>query len=103
MLRTRVISHTQGQGCNMVKVKSCLKYVSAITKKLVKQILMKLYRKIKSNEKVCHIQALGCDAQGQGHCQGLKVKMLCNYFKTALVNISKLHRKIKHNEEISHI
>ena len=41
--------------------------VSAITQKLLKQILMKLHRKIEHNEKVCRAQELGYYAQGQGH------------------------------------
>ena len=66
--------------------------------------LMKLHRKIKYNEKACHIQDLGCHTQDQDHCQGLKVKTgFCNYIKTTQVNIIKCHRKIKHNEKICHI
>ena len=43
--------------------------VSAITQKLLKQILTKLHRKIEYNEKVCRAQELGYFAQGQGHNQ----------------------------------
>ena len=43
--------------------------VSAISHKLLKQILMKLHRNIKHNEKVCRAHDLGSNAQGQGRNQ----------------------------------
>ena len=74
-------SYAQGQGRNQVKGQNL---VSAITKKLLKQILTKLHRKIEHNEKVCCAQELGSYAQGQGHNQVKgqivpKIVLLINY------------------------
>ena len=74
-------SYTQGQGRNQVKGQNL---VSAITQKLLKQILRKLHRKIEHNEKVCRAQELSSYAQGQGHNQVkgqivLKIVLLINY------------------------
>ena len=64
-------------------VKLHLKLCLSHNLKTTEANLMKLHRKIKHKEKVCSIQDLGCHPQGQGHCQGLKVKIcFCNYFKT---------------------
>ena len=51
---------------------------------ITKTNLMKLYRKIKHNEKVCHAHNLGSYAQGQGQdqvrCQIVpKIMLLINY------------------------
>ena len=56
---------------------------------------MKLHRKIKHNEKVCHAQNLGSYAYGQR-------SKLCfsNNSKTIEANVTKLHRKIEHNEKV---
>ena len=44
---------------------------------------LKVYRKIKHNEKVCHTQEVDYHVQGQGHNQGMEVKScLCDYSKT---------------------
>ena len=45
---------------------------NCVTHKLVKQILIKLHRKIKHTEKVCRTHNLGSYAQGQGrhHVRG---------------------------------
>ena len=59
---------------------------------------MKLHRKIKHNEKMCHTQELGYHIQGQGHNQGSEVKScLCDYLKLAEANFVKLHKKANHN------
>ena len=52
--------------------------------KTTKANLMKLYRKIEHNEKVCSAQELGSYAQGQGHNQVRdqivpKIVLLVNY------------------------
>ena len=62
---------------------------------------MKLDRKIKHNEKVCHEHDLGSYAQGQGRSQ-VKGQNLClsNNSKTTEANLTKLHRKIEHNEKV---
>ena len=62
---------------------------------------MKLHRKIKHNEKVCHAHDLGSYAQGQGRSQvnGQKTR-LSNNSKTAGANLTKLHRKIEHNVKV---
>ena len=51
-------------------LKSCLSYNSKTTQ----ANLMKLHRKIKHNEDVCHTQKLGYHIQGQGHNLGSEVK-----------------------------
>ena len=80
-------------------LKSCLSRNSITTEAKS----TKNHRKIKHNKKVCCIHDLGCHAQGQGHCHGLKVKMcFCSSHKTAEVTTIKLHRKVKHNK-ICHI
>ena len=54
---------------------------------------MKLHRKIKHNEKVCHPQELGSHIQGQGHNQGSELKSgTCDYLKLAKANFVKLHK-----------
>ena len=50
----------------MSKVKVCLKLCFSLT---TKANLMKLHRKIKDNERVCHAHDLGSYAQGQSHNQ----------------------------------
>ena len=62
---------------------------------------MKLHRKIKHNEKVCHAQDLGSYAQGQGRNQvrGQK-RCVSNNSNTTEANLTKLHRKIEHNEKV---
>ena len=47
-------SYAQGQGRNQIRGQNL---VSAITQKLMKQILTKLHRKIEHNEKVCRAQS----------------------------------------------
>ena len=59
---------------------------------------MKLHRKIKHNEKVCHAHYLGSYAQGQGRNQ-VKGQNLVSA-KTTEANLTKLHRKIEHNEKV---
>ena len=67
---------------------------------------MKLHRKIKHNEKVCHTQDLGSYAQGQGHSQVrgqiVPQKILSNNLQITEVNLLKLHKKINYNEKICH-
>ena len=62
---------------------------------------MKLHRKIKHNEKVCHAHDLGSYAQGQGRNQ-VKGQNLVPAItqKTTEANLTKLHRKIEHNEKV---
>ena len=86
------------------KVKSCFKL--CLSRNLTEANLMKLHRKIMHNVEVYGIHDLYCHTGGQGHCQGLKVKMCFhNNFKTTMVNIHgiKLHRKVKHSEKICHL
>ena len=62
---------------------------------------MKLHRKIKHNEKVCHAQDLGSYAQGQGHDQVKgqnRVSAITQ--KTTEANLTKLHRNIEENEKV---
>ena len=62
---------------------------------------MKLHRKIKHNEKVCHAQDLGSYAQGQGHNQVKgqnRVSAITQ--KTTEANLKKLHRNIEQNEKV---
>ena len=60
---------------------------------------MKLHRKIKHNEKVCHAHDLGSYAQGQG-CSQVRGQnhVFSNNSKTTEANLTKLQRKIEHNE-----
>ena len=59
---------------------------------------MKLHRKIKHNEKVCHAHYLESYAQGQGRNQVNGQNLVSA--KTAEANLTKLHRKIEHNEKV---
>ena len=62
---------------------------------------MKLHRKIKHNEKVCHAQDLGSYAQGQGHNQVKGQNRVCAITqKTTEANLTKLHRNIEQNEKV---
>ena len=62
---------------------------------------MKLHRKIKHNDKVCHAHDLGSYAQGQGRNQVKGQNLyLSNNIKTTEANLTKLHRKIEHNEKV---
>ena len=57
--------------------------------------LIKLHRKKKHNEKVCHAHDFGSYAQGQGHNQVRgqnRVSAITK--KTTEANLTKLHRKI---------
>ena len=57
--------------------------------------MIKLHRKIKHNEKVCHTHDFGSYAQGQ------RSKLcLSNNSKTTEANLTKLHRKIEHYETV---
>ena len=62
---------------------------------------MKLHRKLKHNEKVCHAHKLGTHNQGQGHSQGSEVKLaFCNKLKPAEANTQRLiiiRRYVTHN------
>ena len=61
---------------------------------------MKLHRKIKHNEKVCHTQELASYAQGQwSNCAPNHVSAVTYKLHTK-ANLMKLHRKIKHNEKV---
>ena len=60
--------------------------------------LMKLYRKMEKNKKMCRAQELGSHIQGQGHNQGSEVKsFLCDFLKLAEANFIKLSKKVNHN------
>ena len=61
---------------------------------------MKLHRKIKHNEKVCHAHDLGSYAQGQGPSGQRSKSCLSNNSKTTEANLTKLHRKIEHNKKV---
>ena len=63
--------------------------------------LIKLHRKIKHNEKVCHTYDLGSYAQGQGRDQRSK-SCLSNNSKTTETNLTKLHRKIEQYDMVFH-
>ena len=62
---------------------------------------MKIHRKVKHNERVCHAHDLGSYAQGQGRSQ-VKGQNLVSAItqKSTEANLTKLHRKIKHNEKV---
>ena len=60
---------------------------------------MKLHRKRKHNEKVCHAHDLGSYAQGEGR---RSKSWLSNNSKTTEANLTKLHRKIEYNEKVCH-
>ena len=60
---------------------------------------MKLHRKLKHNEKVCHAHNLGSHVQGPGHDQGSEVKSsFCNNLKPTEANFFKLYKKLNHNK-----
>ena len=62
---------------------------------------MKLHRKIKHNERVCHAHDLGSYAQGQGRNQVRGQNPVSdNNPKTTKANLTKLHRKIEHDEKV---
>ena len=56
---------------------------------------MKLHRKIKHNEKVCHALYLGSYAYDQR-----SKSCLSNNLKTTEANLMELHRKTEHNEKV---
>ena len=60
---TRVRFLAQGQGHIGSMVKLCLNLCCSYT---TEANLIKLHRKVKHNEKVCHAHAFGFYAQGQG-------------------------------------
>ena len=63
--------------------------------------MIKLHRKIKHNEKVCHTHAFGSYAQGQGRNQVRGQKTcLSNNPKTIEANLTKFHRKVEHYEKV---
>ena len=68
---------------------------------LKKANLIKLHRKIKHNEKVCHTHDLGSYAQGQGRDQRSKSCPSKNS-KTTEAYLTKLHRKIEHYDMVFH-
>ena len=62
---------------------------------------MKLHRKIKNNEKVCHTHELGSYAQGQGRNQVRGQNLVSAITqKTFEANLTKFHRKIEYNEKV---
>ena len=75
--------------------------MSAITQTQNKGNFIKLHRKVKQNEKVCHAQTLGSNDQGQRHSQRFVTYKSClhNNSKTAEVNLIKFHTMVKHNEK----
>ena len=65
---------------------------------------MKLYRKIKHNEKVCHAQELDPTPKVKAAIRS-KVKTclktyLSHNLKATEANLMKLYRNIKHNQEV---
>ena len=77
-------SYAQGQGHIRSEVKLCLKSCLRNNSNTTQANFMKLHKKMKQNEKVCHTQILGSHIQGQGHNQGS-----ANFFK--------LHITVNHN------
>ena len=61
---------------------------------------MKLHRKIKHNEKVCHAQDLGFEGQGQGQSGQGQNRVSAITQKTTEANLTKLHRNIEQNEQV---
>ena len=61
---------------------------------------MKLHRKIKHNEKVCHAHSFGSYAQGQGRNQVKGQNRVSAITQRLLKHLTKLHRKIEHNEKV---
>ena len=59
---------------------------------------MKLHRKIKYNEKVCHIQNLGSYVQGPVHSRVRDQIHISVITQTTKANLRKRHRKIQHKE-----
>ena len=75
------------------EVKLCLNLYCSYT---TKANGIKLHRKIKHNEKMCHAHDFGSYAQGQGRIWVVSQQ----YSKTAEANLTKLHRKIEHNKKV---
>ena len=87
------------QGQRFVTYRLC---VSHDNSKIDKGNLIKLHRKIKENEKVCHAQNLGSHDLGQGYSPRSKVcpkSYISHNSKTDKGNLIKLHRKIRQNEK----
>ena len=64
---------------------------------------MKIYRKIKYNEKVCRVHDLGSYAQGQGRNQVSGQNLVSVITQKLQANLTKLYRKIEHNEKLCHV
>ena len=61
---------------------------------------MKLHRKIRQIEKVCHTQDLGSYAQVKVTIRSEARLCLSNNWKTTDANLTKLHGKIESNEKV---
>ena len=86
------------------KVKWCLKSCLSNNLQNNEANLIKLHRKKKHNEKVCHAHELGFSVQGQGHNQGSEGKSsFCNSLKPTEANFVKLSKKVNHNKKVCHI
>ena len=90
-------SNTQGQGHNGSKVKLCLNSCCSYT---TEANVIKLHRKIKHNEKWCHVYDFGSYAQGQGRNKVRGQNHVSAIAKTTEANLMKLHRMIEHNKKV---
>ena len=82
------------------EVKVCLKLCCSST---TEANLIKLYRKIKHNERLCHTHDLGFIRPRSRSQSGQRSKScLSNNSKTTEANLTKLHRKMEHNEKVCH-
>ena len=61
---------------------------------------MKLHRKIKHNEKVCHPRFRFLRPRSRSQSGQRSKSCLSNNSKTTQANLMKLHRKIEHNEKV---
>ena len=81
------------KGTIRIEVQLCLKSCLINNLKTIQANLMKLHRKIKHNENVCHAQEIGSYSQGQGYNQGSEVKLcLWDDLKLAKENFVNLMR-----------
>ena len=75
------------------------KYISATAQKSTKANFIKIYKKVKYHERICHVQNIGSNTLGQGHNPRSKVKsFLLTYQKTTVASVIKLHAKGNNNE-----
>ena len=63
---------------------------------------MKLHRKIKHNEKVCHTRFRFLSPWSRSQSGQRSKSCLSNNSKTTEANLTKLHRKIEHYDKVFH-